>query len=134
MTRLEQRYNELVASGWGPGVDLPFLNVPTGDGVGTWFTWTTTGGVNVALYDSPDTEPFEVHGVILLTYQAQEGPLGILGYPTSDEYDHVVGPTVVGRVSDFERGAIFWSSADGQTAVFEFLGGADPEHEFEEVD
>ncbi len=117
MTRLEQRYNELVASGWGPEIDLPFVEVPTGDGFGTWFTWTTAGGVNVALYDSPNTAPSEVHGAILVTYQAQQGPLGSLGYPISDEYDDVVGSTVVGRVSDFERGSIFWSSADGQTTV-----------------
>ncbi len=67
-----------------PALPLPFVDVPVGDGVGTWFTWATASGVNVAIYDHPNVGTFEVHGTILLAYQAQGGPLGALGYPTSD--------------------------------------------------
>jgi GH25 family lysozyme M1 (1,4-beta-N-acetylmuramidase) len=117
VTRLEDRYNQLVAQGWTPAGALPFVDVPVGDGVGTWFTYATATGVNVAIYDNPNIGTFEVHGAILVTYQGQGGPLSSLGYPTSDEHDDYVGDTVVGRVNDFERGSIFWSSSSLHTTV-----------------
>jgi len=135
MTRLANRYNELVAQGWGPALPLPFVEMAVGDGAGTFFSWITASGAAVTLYDRPDLPAaFEVHGAILASYVAQGGPLGALGYPVSDEKNDVVGGTVLGRMSDFERGAIFWSQQTGQvttmaigpvTEDFEIFDGID---------
>lgn len=107
MTRLAERYNQLVGQGWGPTFPLPFVDIPVGDEQGTFFSWVSSQGVLVTIYDRPGAEAtFEVHGAILDSYVAQGGPQGFLGYPVSDEKDDVVGTAVLGRVSDFERGSI----------------------------
>lgn len=112
MSRLEAKYNLLVSQGWTPALPLPFVDVPVGDGIGTWFTWATTTGAPMAVYDNPSVGTFEVHGAILADFLAQSGPLGALGYPISDE-----GPDSAGRVSEFQFGSIFWMSATGQTTT-----------------
>jgi len=118
MTRLSDRYNQLLAQGWGGALPIPFFELPVGDGRGTFFSWITASGAAVTVYDRPDLEAaFEVHGAILASYVAQGGPLGALGYPTSDEKDDVVGATVFGKTNDFERGGIFWSQDTGQVST-----------------
>jgi lysozyme len=118
MTRLSDRYNQLVAQGWGPAFPLPVIELSVGDGAGTFFSWVTASGVAVTLYDRSDLPAaFEVHGAILTAYLSEGGPLGTLGYPVSDEKDDVVGGVVFGKVSDFERGSIFWSQQTGQVTT-----------------
>jgi lysozyme len=127
MTRLADRYDQLVAQGWGPTFPLPFVDIPVGDGQGTFFSWVTSNGVGVTIYDKPGAEAaFEVHGAILDSYVAQGGPLGALGYPVSDEKDDAEGTAVLGRVSDFERGSIFWTRDTGEITTMTIgpvLGG-----------
>ena len=50
---------------------------------------------------------FEVHGHIRMKYKELDGPLGALGFPTSDELDipKLSGP---GRINTFEKGCINW--------------------------
>lgn len=118
MSRLSDRYNLLVAQGWGPALPLPFFELPAGDGAGVFFSWVTAGGVAVTLYDKPGLDAaFEVHGAILASYLAQGGPMGAFGYPASDEKEDAVGNVVFGRTNDFERGAIFWSQQTGQVTT-----------------
>src|SRR5207244_1326084 len=54
-------------------------------------------------------------------YLASGGPLGELGYPISDEYEDIANGTVIGRISDFQRGSIFWNALSGLTTVM-FVG------------
>ena len=54
------------------------------------------------------------HGAILRAYIAGGGPLGNLGYPTSDEHDSS-NREPAGRSSDFQHGLIFWDSSTGET-------------------
>lgn len=118
MSRLTDRYNQLIAQGWSPPLPVTPMDIPLADGRGTFFSWMTATGVAVTLYDRADLDATcEVHGAILADYIAQGGPLGALGYPVSDEKDDVVGGQSAGKVSDFENGSIFFSSATGQTST-----------------
>ena len=116
MASIEEKFAELVAAGFQPLGNPPVIPLPLPDGVGTFFTFVTTGGP-VTIYHHPDVGAFEVHGAILTAYLGQQGPQGDLGYPVSDEYDNVVGGQVVGRVNDFQAGSIFWDAASGEVQV-----------------
>lgn len=63
---------------------------------------------------SPSTGAHSVIGAIGAAYQAENGPAGALGLPTSDE---LVAPDGRGRFSLFQNGAIYWSPATGAHAV-----------------
>jgi hypothetical protein len=54
-----------------------------------------------------------VHGAILDAYLSQSGPLGALGYPIADEGDD----PVVGRVSEFQYGSIWWAKVSQSTVI-----------------
>jgi uncharacterized protein with LGFP repeats len=84
--------------------ELGFLKFPTGD------TRAVADGLYTAfeggrIYWSAATGAHEVHGRILGAYLRAGGP-SALGFPIADEE-----PTVFGRVSRFERGAIYTTAA-----------------------
>ncbi len=121
---IEAKYQQLKSRGFLPvtigGVELPVVSVPTGDGQGTFFAYAlqvSGGSTPITIYDHPSIGTFEVHGAILANYLLRGGPLGELGYPVSDEYDDVANRTVIGRVSDFQRGSIFWNKMSSVITV-----------------
>ncbi|WP_333618864.1 alpha/beta hydrolase-fold protein [Dietzia sp.] len=65
---------------------------------------------------SPETGANAVVGAIGAAYQADGGPSGELGLPTSSEQRTKDG---VGRFTTFQHGAIFWSPKTGAHAVTE---------------
>lgn len=84
------------------------------------------------IYWSPRTGAFEVHGAIRARYLALGGPGGFLGYPITDECDvlDAAGRPTGGKLSRFEGGTIYWSSASGACEVhgrirdfYEQMGG-----------
>lgn len=68
---------------------------------------------NGRVFWSPKTGAKIVGGGIGGAYVAAAGPGGYLGFPTSDEGAIIRG----GRVSDFERGKIYWTTRSGAHAV-----------------
>jgi uncharacterized protein with LGFP repeats len=107
------------------------MNVP---GVAGARMNTFQGG---AIYWSPGTGAHVVYGAILAEYQATAHEYdyygnvvqNLIGLPTSDEAN--VSGQQGGRVTDFQGGAIFWSSTTGAhvlygaiDAKFNSLGGA----------
>jgi hypothetical protein len=50
---------------------------------------------------------FEVHGLIRDKYQDLKGPLGEMGFPTSDEVD-IPNYSGTGRINTFEKGSLLW--------------------------
>ncbi len=118
MDELRDKYDALQAEGWVADPPVQFSALPTGDGVGAWFGWTTATGVDVAVYFSPLSGAAEVHGAILGEYRAGGGPLGRLGYPTSDEHDEVdAAGNVTGRVNEFQWGSVFWDRTTDRVAT-----------------
>jgi uncharacterized protein with LGFP repeats len=99
------KYNQL------GGAESAFLGYPTmdaslnTDGLGR-FAMFERG----AIYWSPSTGAYEIHGQILDRWAAGESSW--LGYPTSDEYGWDDGKSVK-NVSDFENGRIFWTQISG---------------------
>ncbi len=83
--------------------------VPTEDGVGRRQFFQ--GG---AIYWSPGTGASYVSGAIQARWLAAGGATGSLGYPVTHELRL---PDGVGRVSYFQRGAIFWSPSTGAHAI-----------------
>lgn len=65
-----------------------------------------------SIYWSPSTGAHEVHGAIRDRWSQLGWEVGVLGYPTSDEY---AVPT--GRRSDFQRGSITWNATTFVTTV-----------------
>ncbi len=68
--------------------------------------WSAAGGAH------------EVHGGILVCYNQKQGPLGVLGFPTTDEFNALKAGA---RVSRFENGAIYWSAATGAHEVHQYI-------------
>lgn len=65
---------------------------------------------------------FEVHGAILERYKALGGRSGVLGYPTSNEEAvRNAGGSIIGRVSHFVNGSIYWSPGTGAHEVHGLL-------------
>lgn len=95
------------ALGW----ELGFLRFPTSDTrpVLHGLSNTFEGG---HLYWSAATGAHEVHGGILAKYLQAGGPASALGFPVSDEQE-----SSLGRVSYFERGAIYWTPLSGTVVV-----------------
>jgi len=50
---------------------------------------------------------FEVHGSIRQKYMDLNGPIGIMGFPTSNEVD-IPNHSGAGRINTFEKGSILW--------------------------
>jgi hypothetical protein len=74
-----------------------------------------SGGGGAAVYWSPPTGAWSIHGKILAHYQGLGGPVGLLGYPTTDE---TATPDGRGRFNGFANdGAIYWTAATGAWAV-----------------
>lgn len=71
------------------------------------------------MYYSSATGAFEVHGTVLARYKSLGADTGMLGLPTSDELPVHDGNRIIGRVSRFQNGSIFWS---GKTGAFEVHG------------
>ena len=59
------------------------------------------------IYWSQQTGAFEVHGDIRRKYNDLKGPLGDLGFPTSNEMD-IPGYSGPGRFNTFHKGSILW--------------------------
>lgn len=109
MSQLEDKFNALQALGWVADPPVRFSPLPVGDGFGEWFGWATAAHVDVAIYSSPLSGVAEVHGAIIAEYRAGGGPLGRLGYPTTDEHDDVDDAgNVTGRVNEFQWGSVSW--------------------------
>ncbi|MEV8536769.1 FG-GAP-like repeat-containing protein [Streptomyces sp. NPDC051211] len=101
------------------GAETGFLGYPTSDenrnsdGVGVVSTFRGSGG-DGAIYWSPTTGSWELHGTIYKKYLATGGPSGWLGYPTTDEVKH---PDGVGRYNHFrhrdqtsDTASIYWTT------------------------
>jgi hypothetical protein len=58
------------------------------------------------IYWSSATGAFEVHGDIKRKYDALKGPIGRLGFPTSDEQEMFGAPGA--RMSTFQNGVLLW--------------------------
>lgn len=58
------------------------------------------------IYWSSATGAFEVHGDLKKKYDTLRGPIGELGFPTSDEQD--ISGAAGGRLSTFEGGVLLW--------------------------
>ncbi|HXD10062.1 MAG TPA: hypothetical protein VN653_08375 [Anaerolineales bacterium] len=67
-----------------------------------------------AIYWSPDTGAFEVHGDIYRKLSELQWELGILGFPVTDE---LPTPDGIGRFNHFQRGSIYWTSQTGAHEV-----------------
>ena len=79
-----------------------------------------TGG---AIYYSPGTGAWAVHGAILGSYQYLGGPAGSLGFPTTDETGT---PDGVGRYNHFAgtgTSGIYWTPSTGAHAVLGAIYG-----------
>lgn len=74
--------------------------------------WRYSEFNNGIIYRSPETGAHAVRGIILDKYRVFGGPLGVLGYPTSDEAD--IGD---GRFNQFEHGGIYWRKDTGAFVV-----------------
>jgi LGFP repeat len=59
------------------------------------------------IYWSSGTGAHEVHGSIRRKYQELKGPIGDLGFPTSDELD-IPNYGGTGRISTFKSGSLLW--------------------------
>ncbi|MDQ1634669.1 MAG: hypothetical protein QOJ32_1478 [Frankiaceae bacterium] len=67
------------------------------------------------MFWSSTTGAHEVHGLISATYTRVGGPLGVLGFPTTDESRT---PDGIGRYNHFSTsGSIYWSAATGAHEV-----------------
>jgi len=62
---------------------------------------------NCTIYWSGATGAFEVHGDIRRKYKELNGPLGQMGFPTSDE-GNIPGGTGGSRFNTFQNGSILW--------------------------
>jgi uncharacterized protein with LGFP repeats len=80
------------------------------DGKGT--AWVFASGA--AIYTSPATGPFEVHGRIRDLYSSLNGEQSFLGYPVSDEAPILGGKAVL---SQFQGGHIYYSVPTGAREV-----------------
>ncbi|MGZ3630290.1 MAG: LGFP repeat-containing protein [Ktedonobacteraceae bacterium] len=102
--RIRDKWSSL---GW----ERSFLGYPmtdetgTPDGVGR-FNHFQDGSI----YWTPQTDAHEVHGLIHEKWASLGFERSSLGYPTSDE---LAAPDGVGRVSNFQRGSIYWSNQTG---------------------
>jgi uncharacterized protein with LGFP repeats len=88
-----------------------------GEPVGTTYQVGDGLGQNYAagaIYWSPATGAWSVHGAILTHYLQLGGPAGILGFPITDETG---APDGVGRYNHFQSGAIYWTPATGAHEV-----------------
>lgn len=63
------------------------------------------------------TNAFEVHGSILAKYEATGGPAR-WGFPTTHESDVRRDGAVLGKVSEFERATIYWSTGTPACIVY----------------
>lgn len=70
------------------------------------------GGV---IYWSPQTGAFEVHGDIRAKWVSVGQEIGVLGYPTTDEF---LTPNQRGRCNHFQNGSIFWTPFSGAHALY----------------
>ncbi len=68
-----------------------------------------------AVYWSPTTGAHDVYGGIYLTYLRMGGETSRLGLPITGEQ---AGPVAGWRVSNFQRGAIYWSPSYGTWVVY----------------
>ncbi|HXH20954.1 MAG TPA: galactose oxidase-like domain-containing protein [Dehalococcoidia bacterium] len=98
--------------GWEAGtLGYPATDeLPCQDGVGR-FNHFQHGSI----FWTPATGAHEVHGAIKVRWEVLGYEHGALGYPTSDEHDSEHG---FARVSEFQRGAIFWDVNRGPYEVF----------------
>lgn len=69
------------------------------------------------IYWHPASGAFEVHGDILQKYRSMGAENSFLGYPISDELPVFKGSQVIGAVSHFKQGSIYWSGATGAHEV-----------------
>lgn len=60
---------------------------------------------------------YEVHGSILTKYEAAGGPARF-GFPTTHESDVRRDASVLGKVSEFERCTIYWSSSTPASIIY----------------
>ncbi|MFT3980147.1 MAG: hypothetical protein QM687_06720 [Ferruginibacter sp.] len=68
------------------------------------------------IYWSGATGAFEVHGDIRQKYRDINGPLGSLGFPTSDE-GNIPGASGAARYNTFQEGSILWFGSAGNMYV-----------------
>ncbi len=82
----------------------------TADGIGRYNTFN--GGGGGAIYWTPTTGSWSVHGAIGNLWTAIGGVRSSLGYPISDEY-----AIPIGRQSSFRSGTISWNATSGATTI-----------------
>ena len=63
----------------------------------------------------PDTDAYEVHGLIRERWRAMGAERPILGYPTTNES---TTPDGIGRYNHFQKGSIYWTPTTGAHEVF----------------
>lgn len=85
------------------GEDAGFLGAPLADSESTG-NGERQRFASGAIYSSPTSGTWEIHGLIRDEYERMQGPASFLGFPTSNEVATEDG----GAVSAFEGGWIFW--------------------------
>ncbi|GEQ86437.1 hypothetical protein ULMS_19450 [Patiriisocius marinistellae] len=74
---------------------------------------------NCTIYWSPSRGAFEIHGDIRVNYEKIGGPLGQLGFPTSDELD-IPGIAKNAKYNTFQNGTIAWFSGEKSYICYPF--------------
>ena len=82
----------------------------TPDGIGRYNHFSGTGGASI--YWTPQTGAWAIYGAIRQHWAALGWERGLLGYPTSDEFN-IPG----GRRNNLVHGAIEWYAANGATTA-----------------
>jgi len=90
------------------------FNHPSGLEEAWHWEWVGDGGTQGGSAIRPDLWPTPVRGAVAEEWQNRGGAAGLLGFPRSSER-----PTgdQIGRVSEFERGSIYWVPTTGAREV-----------------
>ena len=105
MTPIQTKVQQLRANGIQILDLLPEAPLPGGG------AWMAVPSLSMAIYQAPGAGlAYEVHGSILVRYNAALGPLGVFGYPETDEMDWF---DAIARASVFQNGAIRWDPVGG---------------------
>jgi hypothetical protein len=94
----------------------------TPNGRGRYRTFSGRDGSPWSIHWTPEAGAFETHGSIRELWAKLGFEESFLGFPISDEHDHVEDGVVVGKRSDFEGGRIVWYQETGARRLFRRAG------------
>lgn len=115
-TPISQKYQQLGGPGNWLG-DPTHEERATPDGVGRYRSYAGVPGWSAAIHWHPDFGAHETHGAIRAKWGSLNWENGFLGYPISDEKEWMDGDRCLGRIGEFENGAIGWFSDRDECVV-----------------